>query len=186
MTGACSAIAGCLTIIYLNLLSFPPDEWTKNILSKANELRSKYEKLSAEINNRLDKLQKEVNRKAGFHELVEAFKNKKGTHSVSSDTGIEELATQFQRIIWDYRDQIWKNDTPQNPLGILIPENAIKVIGYEFNKKTTLGQHKVNGKLFEVAGLIDNQAREISISEQFSIEDAEVYYRSRTWTCNIT
>ena len=170
LTGAISAVAGCLSIIQLNLLSFTPNEWTKGIISKSNNLRSNYENLSIEINNSLDKLQREVSRKAGFHELVEAFKNKKSTHLVSSDTDIEELATQFQRIIWEYRNEIWKNDTPQNPLGILIPENAIKVIGYEFNKKTTLGQHKVNGKLFEVAGLIDNQAREISISEQFSIE----------------
>ena len=170
MTGAFSAIAGCLTIIYLNLLSFPPDEWTKNIIIKANDLRSKYEKLSTEINHRLDRLQREVNRKTEFHALVETFKNKKGTYSVSSNADIEELAIQFQRFIWEYRDEIWKNNTPQNPLDILNPENAIKVIGYEFNKKTTLGQHEVSGKLFEVAGLINNQAREISISEQFSIE----------------
>jgi Zn-dependent peptidase ImmA (M78 family)/formiminotetrahydrofolate cyclodeaminase len=170
MSGAVAAVAGCLSIIQLNLLSFIPNEWTKSITSKTTNLRSKYEKLSIETNNRLNKLQIEVSRKAEFYALVEIFKNKKGANSISSNTNIEELAIQFQRFIWEYRDEIWKNNTPQNPLDILSPENAIKVIGYQFNKKTTLGQHEVNGKLFEVAGLIDNQARDISISEQFSIE----------------
>ncbi|MEQ1739407.1 MAG: cyclodeaminase/cyclohydrolase family protein [Methyloglobulus sp.] len=168
--GVVSAIAGCLSIIQLNLLSFTPNEWTKSIISKSKDLRSKYENLSIEINKSLDKLQREVNRKVEFHAVVEIFKNKKGTNSVSSNTDLEALAIQFQRFIWEYRDEIWKNNTPQNPLDILSPENAIKVIGYEFNRKTTLGQHEVNGKLFEVAGLISNQTREISISEQFSIE----------------
>jgi Zn-dependent peptidase ImmA (M78 family)/formiminotetrahydrofolate cyclodeaminase len=170
LTGAISAVAGCLSIIQLNLLSFTPDEWTKNITSKTKNLRSRYENLSIEISNSLDKLQREVSRKADFHAFVENFKNKKGTNSFSSNTDIEALAIQFQRFIWKYRDEIWKDSAPQNPLDILNPENAIKIIGYQFNRETTLGQHEVNGKFLEVAGLIDNQTKEISISEQFSAE----------------
>jgi Zn-dependent peptidase ImmA (M78 family) len=98
------------------------------------------------------------------------FKNRKVKNSSISNSEIEELATNLQRFIWNNRSMIWKNNTPDKPLDILNPESAIKAIGYIFNKQTTLGQHKVNGKLFEVAGLINNQTNEISISEHFTPE----------------
>ncbi|MEE9339098.1 MAG: cyclodeaminase/cyclohydrolase family protein [Methylococcaceae bacterium] len=170
MNGATSSIAGCLSIIELNLLSFTPSEWMQKIRDRTKSLRATYDDLIIENVKRLDLLQAEVKRNNDFHNDVNAIKGFKYQSSTLSNQEIENLAINFQRVIWKYRNKIWKNNTPENPLDSLNPEVISKILGYEFNEHSTLGQHEVDGKLYEVAGLINNQEKEISISNQFPLE----------------
>ncbi len=170
MSCAISAMSGCLSIIDLNLLSFVPNEWSKNIESQVKRIRKKYNVLSIKREESFNRLREEVNQNAQFYEQIGIFKDKNMAGTISSNADIEHLTVHLQRIVWKYRNKIWLNNAPKNPLELLNPEVIINIVGYEFNKDTTLGQHSVNGNLFEVAGLIDNNDKKISISEQFPIE----------------
>ncbi len=169
LSSAVSAIAGCLSIIPLNLISFTTNEWASSVISRTETLRTKYDHLSCETSKRIDRLRLEANDNIEFYQEIRIFKDIRKTRSVASNLEIENIAIDLQRFIWKNRDKIFRKDVPQNPLDILNPEIVIKTIGYEFTADLPLGQHTVNGKIFEVAGLIDNQSKKISISTQFPI-----------------
>lgn len=164
MAGAIAAMDGCLSIIDLNLLSFTPSEWSKDIMAKAEALRVKLRNLSAKSIELSNGLSAELAKKVAFHTYLATLRNKK---LAVSDSEIEDLTIDLQRFLWKYRELIWKKDNPNNPLDLLIPETVIKLVGYTFNRQVTLGQHRVGGSQIEVAGLIDNREKEISISGQF-------------------
>lgn len=170
LSSAVSAIGGCLSIIDLNLLSFTPNNWTKNIGDQVNQLRRRYDELSIEIEENLNSLRNEVNQSVEFFEQIGIFKDKHSAGSISSDEEIEDLVRRLQLTIWKYRKKIWKTKTPTKPLEILDPEKVVGLLGYGLSKSTTLGQYSEGGDVFEVAGYIDNKNNEISISEQFSKE----------------
>ncbi len=170
MSGAISSVSGCISIIDLNLLSFTSTEWTKSILLQRELLRKEFSDLTILVNEKLNKLHSEVRLNTEYHDEIRALKNEKDQNLSLSDLDIEKLVISFQRMIWKYRNKIWKNSPPQHPLEILDPEIISKIIGYDFNINSALGQHEINGKLLEVAGVIDNKEKEISISSQFSLE----------------
>jgi formiminotetrahydrofolate cyclodeaminase/Zn-dependent peptidase ImmA (M78 family) len=170
LSTAVSAIGGCLSIIDLNLLSFQPSKWTKNIRHQADLLRETYTKFSINIEDNLNSLRDEVIRNAQFFERIEIFKDKNSAGSICSNEDIEHLVRRLHLTIWDYKNKIWKTNTPTKPLEILDPEKVIDLIGYSLSKTTTLGQYSEGGDIFEVAGYIDNKDKKISISEQFSKE----------------
>jgi len=170
LSGAASAMGGCLSIIDLNLLTCLPNKWTKNIQHQTTLLRHSYNNFLAQIEKNFNLLRDEVNRNTEYIEQIKVFENKNSVGLISSYEDVEYLATRLQRTIWEYRDKIWKKETPTNPLEILDPENAIKIVGYNLDKYTTLGQYSEGGDIFEVAGHIDNKSKQISISEQFSKE----------------
>jgi hypothetical protein len=84
-----------------------------------------------------------------------------------SQLEIERRAIKLQKSIWKYRKQIWPDATPSNPVDILDPTIALKLIGYNSNLDETLGRFYSDGKLFEVAGTIDKSSKQIHISRQF-------------------
>lgn len=105
LSSAVSAIGGCLSIIDLNLLSFTPNNWTKNIGDQVNQLRRRYDELSIEIEENLNSLRNEVNQSVEFFEQIGIFKDKHSAGSISSDEEIEDLVRRLQLTIWKWRIQ---------------------------------------------------------------------------------
>ncbi len=89
---------------------------------------------------------------------------KKGRYS---HIEIEQQARSLQMRMWKDRSQIWPVATPSNPINILDPIVALKLIGYDYDLEETLGQFYSDGKLIEVAGTIDNISKQVHISRQF-------------------
>jgi hypothetical protein len=84
-----------------------------------------------------------------------------------SNAEIEAKATDLQRMMWQDRRQIWLVTAPPNPIEILDPAIAFRLIGYDFDLEETLGQDFHDGKQIEVAGIIDDTSKEVRISRQF-------------------
>jgi Zn-dependent peptidase ImmA (M78 family) len=80
---------------------------------------------------------------------------------------IERRAIRLQKSIWKYRKQIWPDNTPTNPIDMLDPLVALRLIGYNSDLDETLGQFYSGGKLIEVAGTIDKYLKQIHISRKF-------------------
>ena len=170
LNGAISAIAGCLSIVDLNLLSFENDEWTENIRLEANHLRSNCKALSSNTTVQLERLKDEADQKKYFSIEIDAIRTAIRAESKYSDSDIEDKARQLQRTLWKYRNIVCKNDVPEDPIDILKPEVSLRILGYQFDRSTTLGQYEIQGSVFEIAGLIDKKQKMVSISEQFPIE----------------
>jgi Zn-dependent peptidase ImmA (M78 family) len=88
---------------------------------------------------------------------------KKGSYT---EFEIEKIALNIQRQIWVQRENIWGNSVPKNPIEMLDPAVGLKILGYEFEVRETLGQYRKNGSLIEVAGIIDNDQMRVSVSGQ--------------------
>jgi Zn-dependent peptidase ImmA (M78 family) len=88
-----------------------------------------------------------------------------------SEIELEEQARSLQIQLWRDREKIWAGElVPTNPLQVLDPIMALKVIGYECDFQETLGQFSSNGKLVEVAATIDNASKKVSIAHRFTDE----------------
>ena len=168
---AVSAVAGCLSIIDLNLLTFDSDEWTENIRSETSRLRYCHKNLSLKTTERLERLEAEADQKYSFNLAIKVFRSDKWVKSKPSNSEIEDIARQLQNTIWKFRRVIWKNDTPEEQIDILIPRIALeKILGFQFKQPTTLGKHETQGRLIDVAGLIDRKNKIVEISKEFSPE----------------
>ena len=84
-----------------------------------------------------------------------------------SNVELEQKAKELQKIIWKNRSKIWGHDHPSDPINMLDPSVALNLIGYDFDLVETLGQSHINGRLIEVAGMIDNSSKRVHISRQF-------------------
>ncbi|MHB1086001.1 MAG: ImmA/IrrE family metallo-endopeptidase [Thiobacillus sp.] len=84
-----------------------------------------------------------------------------------SNVELEQKAKELHKIIWKNRSKIWGHDHPSDPIDMLDPSVALNLIGYDFDLDETLGQSHINGRLIEVAGIIDNSSRRVRISRQF-------------------
>jgi formiminotetrahydrofolate cyclodeaminase/Zn-dependent peptidase ImmA (M78 family) len=168
--GAVAAIGGCLAIIDLNLISFGSDDWVRKIRAESKLLRIDYEKLLDETKRRLDYLKQETDKKYAYKSEIEKIISTTKNSGKLTYAEIEDIVTKLQNTIWIYRDLIWKKEIPTTPRKVLNPRNAIQILGYFFNEEETLGHNMVNGEMYEIAGIIDNQKKIISISKKFAPE----------------
>lgn len=112
--------------------------------------------------------------KPNSNKLVEgnarkAFTNRNST-SVSitrSYFEIEAKVKDIHELIWRNKDSIWIGAVPVDPVDMLDPAVALKLIGYEYQLADGLGQYQSAGGLLEVAGLIDHSSKTVQISRQF-------------------
>jgi len=104
---------------------------------------------------------------AEFHldALQETSAQKKVGYSLIE---IEQRARSLQLRMWQDRAQIWSGITPPNPIDILDPTVALKLIGYECDLDETLGQFDSGWKSIEIAGTIDSHLKQVHISRQFA------------------
>lgn len=175
LNSAVSVAAGCLSIIDLNLLSFDnSDEWTEKIRSEKSRLLSSYNNLSLKITERFERLKAEADQKNSYNLAVKEFRSDKWVKSRLSNSDIEHIARKLQNTVWKYRGVIWKHDTPEEEIDILIPRIVLeKILVFQFNQPTTLGIHEIQGKQgkqINVAGLIDRKKKLVEISQDFPQE----------------
>lgn len=164
LSGAISGLAGCLSIIQLNLLSFGCDEaiWMKQIISKTNDVKTIYQNLHLEANSKIDVLEKEVTENVLLHNDINKLLHEVKLNPKLSTTDIESYASRFQRLIWKHRKTIWKKSTPVEYLDILNPAKVFKkALGYEFFNEVEFNESN------EIAGLIDQPNKLVLISKDY-------------------
>lgn len=168
---AISGIAGSLSIIELNLLSFSENGWTKQIRETCDILMGDLDDLQYQSRQRLLSQRLQAERHGRFsQELQEIEKLAKGKKKLLSKQEIERLVTRLQRFLWVYRDLIWKKNPPQSPFDALNCEVALKIFGFRVRHCSTLGNFVNRGSVFEIAGQIDQKNHIVSISDQFPSE----------------
>lgn len=84
-----------------------------------------------------------------------------------SNIELQQKAKELHREIWLNKSKIWGDAAPSDPVEMLDPSIALHLIGYDYDLEETLGQHRSNGRLIEVAGIIDNTSKRVFISRQF-------------------
>jgi len=167
LSSALSSVTGCISIVSLNLQSFPKSDWTDKINSQKASMRNKYHRLTKEKNKRLDILDKEAEQKSDFLAKIQDIRKSLHGKSKISYNQVESLAKRIQNVMWTNREIIWKDGTPSNLIEILKPAKAINLLQYAFREVHTLGVNEANQ---EIAGLIDNKNYEIAISGMYSQE----------------
>ena len=83
---------------------------------------------------------------------------------------IERQVRELQNELWSLRFDrtLWGGTAPTNPIEVLQPGVALRLLGYEIKTVDTLGQITEFGKSSEAAGFVDNNERVVSISARFS------------------
>lgn len=162
-----SGLTGCITIISLNLQSFPKSVWTDSIQIQKKELKNEFGTLSKENIRLMDTLDEEANKICEFlAEFIEIRKSFYGKSKITN-ADIENLARRIQNALSKYRELIWDTESPSNLLDVLKPEKVIELLKYAFHKVDTLG---VNEQNEEIAGIINNKDYTIKISGMYKPE----------------
>lgn len=165
LSSSLSGLTGCLSIISLNLQSFPSSSWTDDIKTQRQRLRRAYKRLASENVELMNILDEEAELKGAFlAEFVEIRKQLFGKKYLK-DSEIEKLARKIQNALWKYKELIWSKDIPNNLLGVLKAEKVIKLLKYAFHKVDTLGVNESNE---EIAGIINRKDYTIKISSMYS------------------
>lgn len=84
--------------------------------------------------------------------------------------GIEAQANDLLRRMWRERDSLWEGEAPSDPLAIIDPAMALKVIGYDFSPEEDLGEYRSDRRGTRVAGVIDHVSRTVHVSKRFPSE----------------
>lgn len=170
LNGAVGAVAGCLAIIELNLLSFELDVWVQQIRSEIKTLKVTYNGLLNESLRCLHDLEEENNKRyqhlEEFHKLVRDFQSGRYEEVNLSERGIERLARDMQNFLWTYRDLIWKDERIGNFIDVLDPAIALsKILGYDFQYASLENYISEDGDEVQPAGLINKENRIVRVSD---------------------
>jgi formiminotetrahydrofolate cyclodeaminase/Zn-dependent peptidase ImmA (M78 family) len=168
---AISAMASCLCIIELNLISLPLNSSIEAIRQQKTNVKSRYESLSLSSIDKLKVLEKESTEAKAYLESIAVFQAGNLADSVHSISDIEEIVRRLQNTLWLQRDKIWKNESIENPIKVLKPDVVLKkVMGYTCIISDTLGKYQQSGEIFEIAGLINKNKKLIQASKSFPQE----------------
>jgi formiminotetrahydrofolate cyclodeaminase/Zn-dependent peptidase ImmA (M78 family) len=166
---AISGVGSCLSIIDLNLITLPLNKRTEKIREQKAEIKVQFQTLSAALSDKLAVLEKESDETRIYHQRIAKFKGGNLANSKTSISEIEALARYLQNDLWISRKKIWKNDTIQNPVDVLRPDQVLnRVLGYAYLQVDTLGVFNQEGESFEIAGIIDKSMKTVHISKKFS------------------
>jgi len=80
---------------------------------------------------------------------------------------IEELAKGLQRRLWSERSKFWPDNIPTDPVQVLDPSIASRMVGFDFEFVDSLGVFTDRAEKIGVAGLIDRSTNTIKISRDF-------------------
>lgn len=168
---AVSAVASCLSIVELNLISLPINSRTESIRERKEKAKSTYLEISQTVFNALAVLENESNQNRNFQKSILGFQKGNLEDVVDSISDIENLVRQLQNTLWLQRDCIWKNKSLKSPLDVLQPGTVLdKVMGYTYQESNSLGIYEYEGDFFEIAGIINKKEKLIQISKRFSVE----------------
>lgn len=95
--------------------------------------------------------------------LIVKIEKKKERYAIDE---IEHKAVNLQKLMWKNRQKIWPNIKVTNPISILDPLVAFRLIQYDIDTEQNLGEFIIDGKRIEVAGMIDITAKKVRISRQ--------------------
>lgn len=168
LNSAISAVVSCLYIVELNLISLPFDPRTEAIRQLKTNVKSRYENLSLNSIEKLKVLENESAENKAYLESIAEFQAGNLADTIYSISDIEEIVRRLQNTLWLQRDKIWKNKSIDNPINVLKPDVVLKkVMGYTCIIVDTLGKHRQNGELFEIAGLINKKEKLVQASKSF-------------------
>lgn len=170
LSGAVAAIAGCISIINLNLLSFGGDqfEYIDDISNKVAILKKIYYEVDANAISKMEKLELELKVKMPLYKEVTNILTKVKSKSYLSDSEIENSAIELQRLLWKHRSLIWKDDYPSMPLKILNPAQALqKVLGYKYFLMDDI-MLADQEDYTSIAGIIDQRDKLVLISKKYN------------------
>jgi Zn-dependent peptidase ImmA (M78 family) len=92
------------------------------------------------------------------------------THRMN-DTPIEAAVRDLHARLWRARASLWPADALPSPVEMLDPAAAARLLGIEFEVHDELGSRfNAAEARFEIAGLLDRQAKKIAISRRFALE----------------
>lgn len=168
LSGAVSALAGCIAIIRLNVLSYNSDEYqfVKSVLVEVDKLEQEYQKLKLIAELKINILKEEFDRKIplfdGIHIILNKYKGKKNIN-------VEECVRELQNLVWKNRNVIWKTNPPDKLLDILKPADVLRqCLGYDYFLTGKFGVPEESGEVTEVGGLIDQNNKFVAVSKKFS------------------
>lgn len=168
---AVSAVASCLSIVELNLISLPLDTRIETIRKRKEKVKARYLELNKAISNSLTVLENESNQNRDFLQSILHFQNGNLEDVVTTNSDIEKLVRQLQNTLWLQKDAIWKNKSIKSPFDILQPSVVLnKVMGYIFQSSNSLGIYEHDGEFFEIAGLINKNDKLVQVSKRFPQE----------------
>lgn len=85
-----------------------------------------------------------------------------------SDNDIQKIVTSLHRHIWVNREAIWGSKVPKDPVEMLDPKVIANLLGFSYHEESGIGIHQTSDGDADVAGLIDDSAKAIYISPQFT------------------
>ncbi len=165
INSALGAVTGCLSIVELNLQSFPASEWAIGIRSQRKKLRERLNRLMIEAQRRLTQQVDASEMHAWFLEEIQDITSVAKARKTLSNEVIEGFVVRLQQAMWRNRRVLWKTNITKDPHAALDPKIAFKWLGFFVDRSPSLGQSPDG--LFEVAGMIDQQSKVVSISDQF-------------------
>lgn len=170
LSGAVAGIAGCLSIIQLNLLSFGSDEypWTSKILIETKDLKSKFIKLNEIASSKIELLEDEVFAISNLYREVDQLLNNLKSRTNLTDEDIENGVSRLQNLLWTHKDVIWSTNIPNHPAKVLKPNLALKkALAYNYVSVQKLEIIDDENGSFETAGIINQKDRIVLISNNF-------------------
>jgi len=168
---AVSAVASCLSIVELNLISLPVDTRTETIRNRKEKIKARYVELNKAVSSSLTVLENESNQNRNFQKSILNFQNGNLEDVVTTNSDIEKLVRQLQNTLWLQKDVIWKNTSIKSPLDVLQPSIVLnKVMGYSYQSSNSLGIYEHDGEFFEIAGLINKNEKVVQVSKRFPQE----------------
>lgn len=162
-----ASLAGCLSIVQLNFLSFKIDHyfWTKEMSEWYDALKNEYEILKGQVDKCVKILEDEVSGRMTLYRNVHNFLEKSKVNGNWNDTEIEKLASEFQNLLWINHKAIW-GTTLANYQEILNPQIIFdEVFDYSVGEFSSL-ENDIDGT--ECAGFIDQSQRHFVLSNKYS------------------
>ncbi|TXD81492.1 ImmA/IrrE family metallo-endopeptidase [Subsaximicrobium wynnwilliamsii] len=170
LSGSIAGLAGCLSIIQLNLLSFGSDEyfWTSKIIVEAKKLKSRYQELNESATAKIESLEKEVDSKAKLYNKVDKLLKRVKSKSKLNNTDIQEVVSELQNLMWIHKNTIWPSNTPGDPTKVLMPSTVFrKALGFKYSLTSDIGVLERDNEYTEIAGLIDQKDKIVLISSGY-------------------
>ena len=170
LSGGVSAIAGCVAIIRLNVLSFNSDEfdYCKSVVDEVNSLDKEFQRLSKIAESKIEVLRNEFDNKVPLFEGVNKLINQCRSEK---KIVLEDCVRDLQILIWENRHLIWKKKVPTKHLEILRPDVIFKqVLGFDYVASSKYAVPDKDGYYVEVAGVIDQPNKIVAVSNGFATE----------------
>lgn len=167
--GAIASLAGCLSIVQLNFLTFCIVHfyWTKEMSVWYDKLKNEYARLKGEIDICRGILEKEVADRMALYSEVTNFIEISKTDTQWNDEEIEKLATDFLNMLWKHHQTIWNTKLSESRQ-VLDPQTIFEeVLDYDFGMFPKLDD---NDDGSECAGYIEQKERHVVLSGNFKSE----------------